>query len=348
MDNSLKEECSSPVKRKRAIDSPSVTILESNAVQIQEQEDKIKRLSEDLQQKEERQTELVNKLEETEKGLLDKLGKQKDDLQWERDQAEMHLKELLGRQLHEKELLFRSEYDEQIRLLQNEKNRIEKELQEELSNKLSEKYKVYQQELEVQKLALDQAMLDKENEKNKLIAELQAKEGLIEKYKSVEENQKQLEDCLQELRKQIEEKEAQLMEQEEVTKKVEQDAKQTVIQTMEDEFTCIICQELFIEATTLPCAHTFCEVCLRLWMRKKKNCPVCRRRIKGKAVRSFVLDSVVEKMIDAMDDVTKERWAVLKIEREEQKRRDDATEGNVSFGNCYVQNAPPHNVITIS
>ena len=57
-------------------------------------------------------------------------------------------------------------------------------------------------------------------------------------------------------------------EQENVISKVGSSAKQTVIQIMEDEFTCIICQELFIQATTLPCAHLFCKLSLKSWIRK--------------------------------------------------------------------------------
>lgn len=339
-------------KRQRAADIPGMMIIESNSVHIKEQEEKIKKLTRELQQKEYHQNEMLNKLQEKEKGLIAKLEQQKCELERDRSDAEEYLRGLLEKQLTEKENFLRSEYDEQINNLQSEKDLVEKNLHEELSKKLSEKDKAYQQELEQQKSMLEQAMLSKEHEKYVLIAELQAKEGLIEKYKSVEENQKQLESCLQELKKEIQEKENQLKKQQEVTKKVEIDAKQTVIQTMEDEFTCIICQELFIEATTLPCAHTFCEVCLRLWMRKKKTCPVCRRRIKDKAVRSVVLDSAVEKMIDSMDDETKQRRKVLLRERSEQKRRDDATEGKVPSGSSRarvsVSGINPQNVIYIS
>ena len=34
--------------------------------------------------------------------------------------------------------------------------------------------------------------------------------------------------------------------------------------TMEEELTCMICQELLIEATNLNCAHTFCSFCLQV------------------------------------------------------------------------------------
>ena len=50
-----------------------------------------------------------------------------------------------------------------------------------------EQDQLYQQELQEQKLALAQALFDKENE---LIAQLKGKKGIIEKYKSIVENQK--------------------------------------------------------------------------------------------------------------------------------------------------------------
>jgi len=327
----------SPTKKKRVTDSPSVTIIESKSIQITEQEAKISRLSEELLIKENIQNELQNKLQETETGLIEKLEKQKSDLEVARENAELELKQMLENQLKQKETELKCEFEEQLKSLENEKICVESKLKEELSHKLSEKDQLYHEELKSQKLSLEQAMIDKENE---LIAQLKAQEGVIEQYKSVEENQKELENCLLELRKEIQDKESQLRDQKEVTKKVESEAKQNVIQTMEDEFTCIICQELFIEATTLPCAHTFCELCLKLWMRKKKNCPVCRRHIKGRAVRSVVLDSAVEKMIEAMEEGAILRRRELKSERLIQKRKEEASEGIVSFGHTSQASLP--------
>jgi len=168
-------------------------------------------------------------------------------------------------------------------------------------------------------------MEDKGSGENTLVDTLQAKKGFIGKYKSLEESQRELESTLEELKKEVEEKDRELDKQKEHTRKVETDAKQTVIQTMEDEFTCVICQELLLDATTLPCAHSFCELCLRLWLKNEKKCPVCRRKLKVKAFRSVVLDSAIEKMIEAMDEDTKQKRLELKRERDEQKRVEDAT-----------------------
>lgn len=322
----------SPIKRKFSDEPPSLTIIESNTAQILEQEHKIKKLSESLREKEQAHEKLISQLQATESDMLKKLEEQKLELQGEREKAELHLKSLLQQELNQKETRLRSEFDIQIRDLEIEKDLVEKNLQQELSKKLSEKDEAYQKELEQQKIELEETISDKESERQKLLDELVVKESLIQKYKCVEENQKMLESCLEELRKEINEKDNLLKKQKEFTEKVASDAKQTVIQTMEDEFTCIICQELFIEATTLPCAHTFCELCLKLWLKKKKNCPVCRRRIKGKAVRSIVLDSVVDKMLESLSEDDRKRRLELCKEREIEKKKEDSTEGNVTSG----------------
>ena len=168
--NNNSSECdyvqSSPVKRRRtprtspAIDTPSLTIIESNAAQIKVQEDKIQQLSDDLLQKEQAQNDLANKLEETEKGLLDKLVEQRTNLENERNEAEQRLRELLEQQLREKEETLKNEFDEQLRLLQSEKDVVEQNLHNELSSKLSEKDEAYQAALERQKYDLEMQMRD--------------------------------------------------------------------------------------------------------------------------------------------------------------------------------------------
>jgi len=47
----------------------------------------------------------------------------------------------------------------------------------------------------------------------------------------------------------------------------------------EDELTCSICTELFINAMALNCQHVFCELCIQVWKRNNRNCPICRKGI---------------------------------------------------------------------
>lgn len=64
---------------------------------------------------------------------------------------------------------------------------------------------------------------------------------------------------------------------------------------MENEMQCNICLEVFIKATTLNCAHTFCKYCIETWRTNKKKCPICRITITS-LNPSLVLDTLIEKV----------------------------------------------------
>nr|XP_010975943.2 E3 ubiquitin-protein ligase RNF8 isoform X3 [Camelus dromedarius] len=83
---------------------------------------------------------------------------------------------------------------------------------------------------------------------------------------------------------------------------------------LENELQCIICSEYFIEAVTLNCAHSFCSYCINEWMKRKVECPICRKDIKSKT-HSLVLDNCINKMVDNLSSEVKERRIVLIRER---------------------------------
>lgn len=60
----------------------------------------------------------------------------------------------------------------------------------------------------------------------------------------------------------------------------------------EDEETCILCRCDFIRGFVTPCAHVFCEGCLKAWMIKKegKTCPVCRVPLDPDAIQHFTIN----------------------------------------------------------
>ncbi|KZC09013.1 E3 ubiquitin-protein ligase RNF8-A, partial [Dufourea novaeangliae] len=66
-----------------------------------------------------------------------------------------------------------------------------------------------------------------------------------------------------------------------------------VTDIMDEQLTCSVCSELFVKATTLSCMHTFCQHCIRLWSKKKRECPVCRASVTHMN-RSLVLDNFIE------------------------------------------------------
>nr|XP_020741427.1 E3 ubiquitin-protein ligase RNF8 isoform X1 [Odocoileus virginianus texanus] len=153
----------------------------------------------------------------------------------------------------------------------------------------------------------------------------------LEKEEGEEDLKQQLAQALQEYRALMEElnrskknfeaiiqaKDKELEQTKEEKEKV-QAQKEEVLSHMNDvlenELQCIICSEYFVEAVTLNCAHSFCSYCINEWMKRKVECPICRKDIKSKT-RSLVLDNCISKMVDNLNSEVKERRIVLIRER---------------------------------
>eukprot|EP00053_Salpingoeca_punica_P015057 m.137718 g.137718 ORF g.137718 m.137718 type:complete len:790 (-) comp16609_c2_seq5:719-3088(-) len=74
-------------------------------------------------------------------------------------------------------------------------------------------------------------------------------------------------------------------------------ARSKLLEDMEEEFICMICQQLLVSAHNLPCSHCFCEDCLNRWLQKRNNtCPTCRKLIDGKPIPVKAIDNAVEKI----------------------------------------------------
>ena len=116
----------------------------------------------------------------------------------------------------------------------------------------------------------------------------------------------------------IEALKSELAAKNELISKREQDHRETgVVSSMKEEFMCVICQELFIDAHTLPCAHSFCKYCITEWMKRSKNvCPICRKNIySSKPVHSLVLDNAISKMELNMNAQEKQDRMAVRNER---------------------------------
>ncbi|XP_075411290.1 cap-specific mRNA (nucleoside-2'-O-)-methyltransferase 1 isoform X2 [Tenrec ecaudatus] len=83
---------------------------------------------------------------------------------------------------------------------------------------------------------------------------------------------------------------------------------------LENELQCIICSEYFIEAITLNCAHSFCSFCISEWIKRKSECPICRKDIISQT-HSLVLDNCISKMVDNLSSEVRERRMNLIKER---------------------------------
>lgn len=87
-----------------------------------------------------------------------------------------------------------------------------------------------------------------------------------------------------------------------------------VTEVLENELQCIICSELFIEAVILNCAHSFCCYCIKLWRKKKDECPICRQVIQSQT-RCLALDNCIDSMVENLSLDMKARRQALISER---------------------------------
>ncbi|KAF6365209.1 ring finger protein 8 [Rhinolophus ferrumequinum] len=164
----------------------------------------------------------------------------------------------------------------------------------------------------------------------KLKAQMQEKQGL-EKEQGEEDLKQQLAQALQEHRNLVEElnhskknceaiiqaKNRELQQIKEEKEKVQAQKEEIfshLNDVLENELQCIICSEYFVEAVTLNCAHSFCSYCISEWMKRKIECPICRKDIKFKT-HSLVLDSCISKMVDNLSSEVKDRRMALIGER---------------------------------
>merc|ERR1711874_823746 len=92
----------------------------------------------------------------------------------------------------------------------------------------------------------------------------------------------------------------------------------------ETQLQCAVCNELFVEATSINCGHTFCHYCINEWRKKKPNCPVCRADIKH-LVQCKVLDEYADKVYEQfVSEGGKLARASLKEDRAKVKREAEA------------------------
>ncbi|ELU01863.1 hypothetical protein CAPTEDRAFT_191286 [Capitella teleta] len=92
--------------------------------------------------------------------------------------------------------------------------------------------------------------------------------------------------------------------------------KRTVKDAMESELVCPICHEYFVEATSLNCSHTFCAVCIDIWLQDNFECPQCRQDVDSR-VRSRALDNHIDRLMDSVTEEEKEARTELKRQRAE-------------------------------
>ena len=93
-----------------------------------------------------------------------------------------------------------------------------------------------------------------------------------------------------------------------------------MVSSMQEEFLCVICQELFVKAHSLSCSHTYCQKCITDWMKENKYCPMCRKNIAGKPVPSIALDNAIDKLVECLPEEARKERAELLEERTSTKK----------------------------
>uniref|UniRef100_A0A8C8ZFS0 E3 ubiquitin-protein ligase RNF8 n=1 Tax=Prolemur simus TaxID=1328070 RepID=A0A8C8ZFS0_PROSS len=159
----------------------------------------------------------------------------------------------------------------------------------------------------------EQHLQDLEKEEGEEDLKQQLAQALQEHWTLMEElnrSKKDFEAIIQAKNKELE----QTKEEKEKVQAQKEEVLSHMNDVLENELQCIICSEYFIEAVTLNCAHSFCSYCINEWMKRKIECPICRKNIESKT-RSLVLDNCINKMVDNLSSEVKEQRIVLIRER---------------------------------
>ena len=201
-----------------------------------------------------------------------------------------------------------------------EKKKLEEKLIAKRNALKTETEKVNASEVKVAKLKKDLAKLKKSNEKVLKEKVEAAKEALDEnnKLRKKIEAQKQRAANLELEKAKLESK------SESSSGGLFQDMMDNFRELAETQLECAVCSELFVEATSINCGHTFCHYCIHEWKKKKSNCPVCRMDIKQMA-QCKVLDEYTDKVYEQfVSEGGKLARASLKEERNKIKLEAEA------------------------
>ncbi|XP_033127726.1 E3 ubiquitin-protein ligase RNF8-like isoform X3 [Anneissia japonica] len=268
-----------------------------------EMEEKLCEKEEDILQLQKNMQEKLDKeIKDKEHEMMAELMRQKEDLLKEKASVEEELKEKYQRKMEEKDhhlLAAQEEMKKGLEMKIKEKEEMMlKQLRTQKEQLLAEK-KIVEE-------GLQQEMARKLDEKNQHLQE------------KLEEEKKKLEDVITKKQEEFKTLESELLKSKLNSRlKVEiakQKAMEKVSDVMESELQCSICAELFIQATTLNCSHSFCHTCIMEWFKKKKECPCCRTKVTT-YTRSIVLDNYIDKMVESLSEELKIRRTEIVKER---------------------------------
>lgn len=64
---------------------------------------------------------------------------------------------------------------------------------------------------------------------------------------------------------------------------------------IEEQITCPICCDPYKSPVFVPCGHTFCQKCMKMWLNQNSTCPVCKKRVSQSDVKpNFLVENIME------------------------------------------------------
>ncbi|ESO93576.1 hypothetical protein LOTGIDRAFT_232629 [Lottia gigantea] len=273
-----------------------------------EYEEKLQSMKKMLEAKEFEQNEMRKALEkqkeeklESEAKLKSALELQQEEMEREKTELKQQMQDELEKQLKNKEQSLIEQLRVQQDTLISEKAKVEESLKQEMEKAIEQKNKQLENELTLQRDKLQKVIDSKELEQK--VLENQLEETKAENIKT---------------------KEAMLCARGDVLNNFKD--------LMETELQCSICSELFVQSTSLNCSHSFCALCIEQWMAVKKECPICRSPITSH-MRSIVLDSYIDKMVEQLDDELRQsRKELVDGRKEEYKKLQEKKKAEVPGG----------------
>lgn len=199
-------------------------------------------------------------------------------------------------------------------------------------NNLNEENKLKLSELS----KLNQKLQDQEQEMERLRAELKQKDEEMDRLskdkailKYIEETNivmiKDLQEDLSAKKRELETYQ-ELHSEEALTLRTSK----TFVELVEAELQCSICNEVIVTASIIvPCFHVFCNACIGMWFRQKKECAVCRTPSQLR-LPCKILDSLIDKLMEIIPD-----------QEYKQKRRQICEERKAQELNLPVAGVPP-------
>ncbi|KAH7340300.1 hypothetical protein B0J17DRAFT_313745 [Rhizoctonia solani] len=113
---------------------------------------------------------------------------------------------------------------------------------------------------------------------------------------------------------------------------VESEIRTDTWSVMEEELTCAICCDVFVSPQLTHCGHSACAPCLKIWLSKNNNCPICRAYINLNSVlpANRLASSMVDRMMAEATRYNLPDWCSGGTREVEWKKRKRIWEGEVA------------------